>query len=237
MDTVPAEIIVDVADASHGRRDATPSQLHGLASSVLGETDEEHRRGRKPWSASITRMTPDRFTLRIGWLAVEPVTAVMEPPDPTGRVLHALLDARMITTTYKDMLAEPARHVAMEFVSPTLIKRNGVVFPFPEPATVFGQLVERWNLYCPGDQRIGPGDKTTLLDALDVTAWSGRTGRIDLGREKGSKVGFVGRMVVELNDAARDHTPFWLGGLARFAELAGAGAETPFGAGRVRVVR
>lgn len=248
---MPGVLRIDVGDPTRGRHQPSPKQLHGLVSTLLGETDEEHSAAEKPWSASIDRESRERLVIRVGWLRTSVPTGELPAAVRLGPATCPVLARSYIPSSFADLAACPAREVGMEFLTPTWFSRRGQALPFPEPHLVFTRLAERWNAHCQPGQGLPDPLRDALLDELELVSWSGSTWRMDLGR--GVRTGFVGRMVVALADRVgtevpgqplpreaspvADFIPTAFGALAGFAEICGVGAQTTFGAGHVRAIR
>ena len=232
---MPAEVRLLLVDPTHGRRDPTPQQLHGLVSTLLAESDEQHAAPEKPWSTAITRVSPTELEVAIGWLPIEPPPPLSPTSVRLGPSRCSVTSVDVTEVAFERLASHPADEVGLEFLTPTWTSRDSHATPFPDPVVVFTRLIARWNRYAPPPACIGVDMRRNLLDTLELRAWSGETWRFDLGR--GARTGFVGRAVVGVTETGTRMPAWLLGALSGFAELAGVGAQTTFGAGRVRVVR
>ena len=242
---MPGSLLLHLGDPSRGRVEPKATQVHGMVSTLLAETDYEHKADHKPWSAAISRESRERIKVRIGWLDVRPPDGRVPAAVRLGPATYPVLNQHWHPVTFDELAARPCREVGMEFLTPTWFSRSGQSLPFPTPALVFARLADRWNQHCRPDQVIPGALRSALLDRLVLAAWSGETWRMSFGR--GVRTGFVGRVVVALEEGTTwvggdeaasmaDLLPAVLGALAGFAELSGVGAQTTYGAGWVRVV-
>ena len=253
---MPGVLLFHLGDPTRGRVEPKATQLHGMVSTLLAETDFEHRSDHKPWSAAVTRESRERIEVRVGWLDVRPPEGRVTAAVRLGPGTYPVLAQRWRPVTFDQLAAHPCDEVGLEFMTPTWFSRSGQSLPFPTPALTFARLADRWNQHCEPAQVIPRSLRSALLDSLVLTAWSGETWRMDFGR--GVRTGFVGRVVAALDAASQtagagaaiaaaegnresapmaELLPSVLGALAGFAELSGVGAQTTYGAGRVRVVR
>jgi len=247
---MPGELQLFLGDPTRGRREPKATQLHGMVSTLLAETDTEHTEADKPWSASLVRESRERIQARIGWLAQQPPGLHAPAEVRLGPATYPVLAHRWAPITYERLAGHSCTEVGLEFLTPTWFSRAGQSLPFPTPTLTFARLTDRWNRHSAHAQQIPGPLRSSLLDSLELLAWSGETWRMDFGR--GTRTGFVGRVVVGIDSetpvAARPGSgnpetapiakllPTLLGALAGFAELSGVGAQTTYGAGRVRVV-
>lgn len=232
---MPAEVRLLLVDPTHGRRDPTPKQLHGLVSTLLAESDEQHAAPEKPWSTAITRVSPTELEVAIGWLPIESPPPLAPTSVRLGPSNYPITAIDLTQVTFERLASHPADEVGLEILTPTWTSRDGQATPFPDPIVVFTRLIARWNRYAPPPAHIDTTMRNNLLDTLELRAWSGETWRFDLGR--GARTGFVGRVVVGVTETGTRMPSRLLGALSGFAELAGIGAQTTFGAGRVQIVR
>ena len=231
--SLPAEITIRLEAPGMGGPQPTPRQLHGLVSTLLGESDAQHVAAEKPWSAVLLDGERGRH-LRIGWLAAADPPALDADTVRLGpRRFHiSRVDQREFG--FAELAQDSAWEVGLELITPTWFMRGGVAFPFADPLLVFGRLAQRWNVHAPEPMAIPDWLRDALLDDLELISWSGGTQPFDIGR--GVRPGFVGRVVAGVSDEAPAEVCKVLATLARFAELAGVGAQTTFGAGHVRCV-
>lgn len=129
----------------------------------------------------------------------------------------------------------PARRLIFHFITPTAFslandshgqKRVGVL---PDPHSVFGSLLRRWNALAPT-----PLDETSAARALAQTLiaeYDLRTTAFPMG--KAIQIGFLGRCVYELRGDDTDRRLLTLLGLAAF--YLGVGMKTTRGMGLCRV--
>lgn len=255
---MPATLELICDDPARGQRDPTPNQLHGLVSTLLAESDAAHQAEEKPWTAAVERLDDEHVLLRVGWLPSAPIPLTSPTVVRFGPVRHTVLEVAAEVVSYGDLASASAEEVGWELITPTWLSRSGTALPFPDPVRVLGRLVQRWNEHCPDSARIPERARRTLLDRVQLQAWSGRTWAMSIGHAE--RVGFVGRLVVGVKDPAlhavsSQDTDVELGAaqkspsdaaelalasrllaaLSRFAEISGAGAQTTYGAGQLRV--
>lgn len=122
---------------------------------------------------------------------------------------------------------EVASDLSLQFVSPTFFKRKGAHYPLPEPALVFGSLLERFRAYAPAAP---PDTLCESLTRLTLRHTSIRPHPIEHGVRA---VGFAGQATFHLSKAGEEELR-WLGALWRFTFFAGVGAKTSLGFGQTR---
>jgi CRISPR-associated endoribonuclease Cas6 len=140
-------------------------------------------------------------------------------------------------TTYEELAAgqllgsgQLARHVTLEFASPTAFKSAGLTVPVPMPNLVFGSLVERWNTFSPVTlspdmRRFGEEMVAISRYRLESRALEQKNGAL--------RIGGVGQVTYTALGGDR----YWLSVLqmlADFARYSGVGVQTATGMGQVR---
>lgn len=124
----------------------------------------------------------------------------------------------------------PPRSVTLHFASPVLFKRNGVICLLPEPALVFGSLLNRWNQFAPVQfpEELRRYAKECLYvnrlrvesERVEVTpeiVWSGVRGRVSF--------------------RSNHYDRYWMSliqTLAAFSVFSGVGAKLSMGFGQCR---
>ncbi len=152
-----------------------PDQWHGLACALLRtHTDVGARLA--PMSVWPTRRESERsdgaLLFRVNWLPDE------DPPTPRfdngsvrlGAQRHRVLHLTTTRESYGSLVSPSVvdGRVTFSFESPTYFSRGGRDYPLPDPELVFGNLVRRWDSFCPEPLRIGKDLGDTLLASLVV---------------------------------------------------------------------
>jgi len=128
----------------------------------------------------------------------------------------------------------PAAKVRLEFISPTAFKSHEVQNPLPLPGLVFGNLVERWNAFCPAELQLDPALRQYSEEAVVVSSFHLDSQVLP---QKGSTVmiGAVGRVTYTALGGDR----YWFAALQMLADYAfysGVGMKTTMGMGQCRRV-
>lgn len=234
---MPARIDIELGPAGRSLRAPNPNQLHGWACHLLGETDEEHSAGDKPWALSPPRIHHGAIHIRLAWLDDSRRPALfgqgIQPSIRFGPAVHPVLRASGREFRWADMVAEPWSEVELEFESPTWFSRNGRRYPFPDPVLMCRRLADRWQALAEPDL-LATEAVVRLLDQVQLVDLAGQT--VGMLAGKAQRVGFVGRITLRVHRTDQ-LAGTALAGLARLAELSGVGAQTTYGAGSVRVLR
>ena len=122
--------------------------------------------------------------------------------------------------------------VAMEFLSPTAFKSNGMQMPLPLPGLLFGSLLNRWNAVSAVE--LPPEMRNFSEDAVAMGKFNLRSVVVPQ-KNKGTRAGSVG----DATYSALYQDRYWLGLfqlLADFALYSGVGVQTSTGMGQVRRV-
>ncbi len=125
--------------------------------------------------------------------------------------------------------AAKQREIALEFLSPTAFRVEGVNFVFPLPRLVFSSLLRRWNAY---SDRPFPPDLERAFEAVMVSDYHLETVRLSL---RGFKwTGFTGSVAYTLPRDLSLSQVLAINCLALFAGYAGVGWKTTMGMGQAR---
>lgn len=112
---------------------------------------------------------------------------------------------------------------AIDFISPTCFRSQGVSLLFPSPELVFANLSERWNAFAPVCLEAEPND------VIFVSRYNLKTSLVQFAKYK--MTGFTGRVEYSFSTAASGVTRQSIEALARFADFAGIGYKTGMGMG------
>lgn len=140
---------------------------------------------------------------------------------------YSALAARTLTS-----LADPAPHLALEFLSPTTFRSQGKHLPIPLPELVFGSLLEKWNRFSPIAFDEGLRDYAAQSLAVERYELSTRAVKVKGG---GLRVGALG----QIQYGALPYDRYWMAllhVLAGFAFYAGVGHGASQGFGQVRQI-
>jgi CRISPR-associated endoribonuclease Cas6 len=130
------------------------------------------------------------------------------------------------TTNYRDLFnLTPENTIAFRFLSPTSFKQNNYIQPFPLPELVFGNLMRRWNVFCPEEFQF-----PKLVWQSMISSYKLETHTCEL-KNKVNEIGSVGwvRYRFANPEQARIATI-----LAHFASFAGVGRKTALGMGQTQ---
>lgn len=119
----------------------------------------------------------------------------------------------------------PPSRFALEFVSPTCFRSQGISLLFPTPELVFGGLQERWNRYAPVSLEI-------LQDLPFVSKYKLNTRLVQFSRYR--MTGFIGKVEYSFSKTADPAARQAIGALAQFAQFAGVGYKTGMGMGDIK---
>lgn len=155
----------------------------------------------------------------------------------TGATIDDQQHPRAAQITYEALAApylmareDPARHIEFKFISPMAFRSRGQHLPLPLPGSVFGSLLDKWNLYAP---ITFPVEFRRFADeCIALSQFRGRT-RVIRAKDFGAQVGFIGYATF----VATHRDRYWvslLNVLADFARFAGIGYQTTQGMGQVR---
>ena len=122
-------------------------------------------------------------------------------------------------------------HMQFRFESPTAFRSKEMLVPLPNPALLFGSLLDRWNAF--NDIKLHPDTRRFAEECIAVSRFRLETVFVDPeGQDRRPVTGCVGscRYVVLRDDR------YWLGivhALAAYATFAGVGLNTATGMGRL----
>jgi hypothetical protein len=233
--TVPAIIEMRL----HASRDyrSTTRQLHGLACAMFEGgifTAGQHTGQEKPFSIWPLEKTRGGWNLRCAWLL----------PGLPHSVLSACGQLRLgpVTYTVTDLALRPASHaeladtapvneVSVSFRSPAYFSQDGTGIIEPDPRLIVGSWRRRWNASVPTeDLLIGDEQWAVLRQSVRLTGLDVRTAKRDNGYGI-VRTGLSGTIVLRTSRNTPEETRRFFGGLARFAEFCGTGAQTTHGFG------
>lgn len=142
--------------------------------------------------------------------------------------------------SYQDLAAtyllgqqkRPAPQVTLEFASPTTFRSQGKFSPLPQPAFVFGSLLNRWHAFAPitlSPEFSRDAENMLALNRFQLrsVAWPTKGG--------GQVIGFSG----QASFRALNKDPYWLSLLhllSDFAFYSGVGYQTTAGLGQCRAM-
>jgi CRISPR-associated endoribonuclease Cas6 len=213
-----------------------PLHLHALVSTLLSESDEEHRANEKAWSVAPPAIRGERLYLLLNWLPDD------VPPDfarlradgvRLGRRYYAVEEISMRQVPFGMLGMDPAPRLEMSFLTPTWFTRGAGEYALPDPYLVFRRLSDRWGVVCPDEEQLDDDSLRETLETVRITRFDGRSAPFEAGR--GRKTGFAGWARYQLPAAASAEACHTLTSLGRFAAFAGVGAMTTYGAGHVEV--
>ncbi|MGW0359280.1 CRISPR system precrRNA processing endoribonuclease RAMP protein Cas6 [Nocardia nova] len=211
--------------------DTYPARLHGAACALLETPSTDHSGPVKHFSTAPLVFTPYGTRWRLGWLDAGPPPSL---PSAVrfGETVCAVVDQRIGVRSYHELasLAAPARSVQFSVGSPMYFSRNGRDHPLPDPVLVARSLVTRWNRHAPEEVRIEDATVRDLLQHLYLSDFEGHTVRAR-ATYSSQQTGFLGAFTLALPAAAPQATYHVLAALARYAEIAGIGAQTTHGYG------
>lgn len=188
----------------------------------------------KPFSLAVSSTPPP--TVQLGLLSAQlydtlsPLLSELQgQPLRLGRHVYTVIQVSQTSQSYAALLETPASaDAALHFVTPTFFRRSGSNYPLPEPALVFGSLIQRWNQLAP--QPV-PADITDALSTRLTIRY------LKLSSVTSSAhaptIGFVGRVTFHLPRATASERQ-WLSALCQYSRYAGVGAKTTLGFGLVR---
>jgi len=211
--------------------DTYPARLHGAACALFETADTDHEGPVKHFSATPLVFTPHGARWRLGWLDAGPPPAV-PPAVRFGAAVCAIVEHRVGLRSYHELatVADPVRSVELRVGSPMYFSRNGRDHPLPDPVLVARSLVTRWNRHAPDEVQIADETVRDLLQHLYLSDFEGRTVRAR-ATYSSQQTGFVGTFTLALPATAPPETYHVLAALARYAEIAGIGAQTTHGYG------
>jgi CRISPR-associated endoribonuclease Cas6 len=220
--------------------EATTRQLHGLACSVFEGPQAGGHSGHEK-SFTVWPLSADRQEPRTGWLLRTAWLGARLPQ--TVLASYGQLRLGHVTCNVTDVAYRPASHAELAsgpplaaarlmFGSPTYFSQNGSDVVIPDPRLIAGSWRRRWNASLAGDDPLQIGDDTwrDLHRALRLDAFDLKTERRDSGRGY-DRAGFTGTATLRLGQDAPPAARSVFGGLARFAEFCGTGAQTTHGFG------
>lgn len=141
-------------------------------------------------------------------------------------------------TTGEDLAAQaliaarqPTRQIEIHFASPTTFHSQERHQPFPLPAMVFRQWLEKWNAFSPV---AFPKETLAVVETqLTISRYRLESQVVKFGQAM--FIGFTGRCAYRI----LTQDPYWqrlLHALARYAFYCGTGAKTTFGLGQTRLI-
>lgn len=212
-----------------------PARIHGAACAILEADGGDHAAQVKPFSATPPVATSTGSLWTVGWLS-----AVAPPTTPTtvrfGNCTAVVVGHRCNEYAYEVLAgSKPARSAEFEFWSPTYFSRNGRDYPLPDPVLIVRSLASRWNAWASDSVRIDEADLRDLCSAVVVPAFEGRTVRARVTYTM-DQTGFVGQVRLALGRSASDRAQRVLAALAKFAPIAGVGAQPTHGFGACRLL-
>ena len=141
-------------------------------------------------------------------------------------------------TSFSSLLENASldKKLGLEFLSPTTFRSSGrgernVIFP--EPALVFGSLINRWNAVAGADLKLDFSVKDASM--AKVSGYHLTTRMVDFGNYQ--ELGFIGRVTYECGDGLSEGQVRVLNALTDFAFYAGVGAKTTMGMGQCQRVK
>ena len=228
---------VPVAGIDAGR--VQPDHLHAVVARWL---DSRHRQTVKPWavmSMGTTDGIPTVGVVTFGESAGERMLSATHAGHEMrlGAQQGCVLSSPILQGAVRpeQLLADAAQDASAatvwSFVTPATFRRQGRSTPLPDPQRVTHSVSARWAQLYPEHAdalRFEPAEVAEIL----VTDIDGRNEVCRVGRIAVS--GFVGRVRYEVGRGA---DPVRFAALSRFAAIAGVGAYTTRGLGRVRLER
>lgn len=182
-------------------------------------------------SAALVRglLTAPPTHWRLGHHQFEVVDAVCDPsrePWSGHDTYQRLAEAHLLTSADGHQ-----RHkVALNFQSPTAFRSKEMQMPLPLPGLVFGNLIDRWNLFSP--LTLNAEMRGFAEAVIEVGRFNLHSVLIEQ-KNKAFRVGAVGDVTYTTAYADR----YWLGLfqlLADFALYSGVGVQTSTGMGQVQ---
>ena len=225
-----------------------PRQLLGAACGLFETDTSDHHAAVKPFavgpfSPASTVAAPAQDTgsasgaaWRLGWLPDGPPPAWPPTQVRFGVVTCPVVAHHEQAWSFAEIAATPpARRAVLTVLTPLFFARNGRDLPLPEPVLIVRSLVTRWNAHAPAGLAISDTDSRAVADAVYLAAMpGGHTVDIQVA-DTVHQTGFVGTAELALLRAAANRTASILAALARFAVIAGIGAQTTHGFGAVDV--
>jgi len=119
----------------------------------------------------------------------------------------------------------PDSDLALEFITPTLFKKNNLHYPAPVPERILESLARRWNAFAP--EPLTNETKDALLEKATF-----RFLRVQTRTTKGHTLtpGFIGKATLHLPKASEEEA-CWLSRLGELSFFSGVGAKTTIGFG------
>lgn len=219
--------------------EASAAQLHGLTCALVEDSGSPHTEQIKPFSAAGPHQEDGDPVIEVNWLddLPEPDVAGRAAAGPLRLGSHpvAVAEVRQRAESYADLAATAPRYrLRVEFRSPTYVSRAGRQFPLPDPELLLTGLARRWRHFSPST--FGDAALPTLLNSVHIARHELRTVPVYVAPGR-RVVGFTGKAVFGLPDDTAPAAARLLAALWRFAEYAGAGAQTTHGLGRVRLAK
>lgn len=152
--------------------------------------------------------------------------------DPQKHEWAGQTDYETLSAGYLLARAAPSRRVALELITPTLFRQNGLETPLPTADLVFGSLCDKWNAY--STVQIAPQFREYSRLGVMVTYFDLKSASVS-HKNKVMLVGGVGSVTY----TAVQYDRYWmsmLALLADFALYAGVGRHTTMGMGQARRV-
>ncbi len=153
--------------------------------------------------------------------------------DPQKHAWAGQADYETLSAGYLLARTAPSRRVALELVTPTLFRQNGIETPLPTADLVFGSLCDKWNAY--STVQIAPQFREYSRLSVALSYFDLKSASVSYKKN----MFFVGG-VGSVTYTAVQYDRYWmsiLALLADFAFYAGVGRHTTMGMGQARRVR
>jgi CRISPR-associated endoribonuclease Cas6 len=147
---------------------------------------------------------------------------------------------RLVRQAQQNAQARPgrARHLNLEFRTPTLLYRSGLPLPLPDPLLVFRHYLSVWDTFAPRELWVNFNRLDAVQFHVTLTRHHLETRRVR-GDDGHAATGFVGRVSYAVREWHKLGAEFLgtLQTLAQFGTFCGTGAGTTRGLGQTRLFR
>lgn len=151
-----------------------------------------------------------------------------------GKLILKPVSYKKTTIQKEDLLnSKPTNRFNFKFLSPTAFSKGKEIWLFPDPWSLFGGFLRKWNFFFP-EESFNSIEREDVDENIRLECYNLSTSCVYI---KGRiRTGFTGSCSYSLSRACPKEVKMALNVLAGFAPYAGAGIKTPMGMGSLKLL-